>query len=303
MSPPLRQVVVLSGKGGTGKTTMTAGFACYAGKKVIADCDVDASNLSLLLQGEVRSSTPFIGGLKAWIDPDRCTRCGKCEEHCHFSAIKDLKVDSTACEGCGVCHIVCPSEAVELSEAISGDIFVRDTPHGTVVDADMLPGEPNSGKLAARVRAVAREEAMLQGADLVLVDGPPGTGCPVISSITGTDLAIIVTEPTASGGHDLARVVDLADHFGIPCAVIINKHDLNPVQSEELERECARREITIVGRLPFDDLVGEAIINGQPLPVYAPGSPAEIALRSAWENISTLLERTPPGGFVRVRGL
>ena len=303
MSMPFRQVVVLSGKGGTGKTTMTAGFACYAGKQVIADCDVDASNLSLLLQGEVRSSTPFIGGLKAWIDPDRCSRCGKCEEHCRFSAIKDLKVDSMACEGCGVCHIVCPSGAVELSEAVSGDIFVRDTPYGTVVDADMLPGEPNSGKLAARVRAVAREEAMLQGASLVLVDGPPGTGCPVISSITGTDLAIIVTEPTVSGGHDLSRVVDLADHFGIPCAIIINKHDLNPAQIEDIERECARREITIVGRLPFDVLVGEVIINGQPLPVYAPGSPAEIALRDTWENIMALLDRTPPGGLVRLKGL
>lgn len=300
MSPP-RQMAVLSGKGGTGKTTVTAALACYADCPVIADCDVDASNLSLLLRGKVRSSRPFVGGLKAAIDPDRCNRCGMCEERCRFRAIHDLKVDQTACEGCGVCQIVCPSGAVDLHEAVSGEVYVRDTPHGTMVDAEMLPGEPNSGKLAARVRAFASEEARLQGSSLILIDGPPGTGCPVISSITGVDLVLVVTEPTASGGHDLARVVDLAAHFGIPCAVIINKHDLGPDQTKVLVEECAMKGVQVVGMLPYDERVGEAMLDGLPLPVRAPGSPAETALRAAWKSISVLLEGRPGAPVVRPR--
>ncbi len=300
MNGPLRQVAVLSGKGGTGKTSVAASLACFATRPVIADCDVDASNLSLVLRGKVRSSRPFMGSLKAEIDPLKCTQCGKCEEHCHFLAISDLRVDQMACEGCGVCQLVCPSGAIDLSEAVSGDIFVRDTPYGTVVDAEMLPGEPNSGKLAAKVRALAQEEARLEHSELLLIDGPPGTGCPVISSITGTDLVVIVTEPTASGWHDLGRVVDLAAHFGIPCAVIVNKSDLNTAFTEELIGACEKAGTRVLGTVPYDENVAEAIINGLPLPVHSPNAPAAVALRSIWEKIVVLLENLPGQGPIRI---
>ncbi|MDW5564041.1 MAG: ATP-binding protein [Methanomassiliicoccus sp.] len=301
MKRPVRQVAVLSGKGGTGKTTVTASLACYAGRPIVADCDVDASNLSLLLQGTPRSRHPFIGGLKADIDPARCTSCGKCEDHCRFRAIRSMKVDHMACEGCGVCQLVCPEGAAVLHETVSGEIFVRDTSHGTVVDAEMMPGEPNSGKLAARVRTLAMEEAKIQDSPLVLIDGPPGTGCPAISSVIGVDLALIVTEPTRSGGHDLGRVIDLASHFNTPCAVIINKHDLNPDLTIEIIHECQRRGVQIMGLLPFDEQAGEAIISGLPLPESAPDSPAEMAVRAVWEKVLAFLEGIPDGPSITVR--
>jgi len=300
MTGPIKQVAILSGKGGTGKTTVAASLACFAAAPVIADCDVDASNLSLVLGGKVRSSSPFIGSLKAVIDPTRCVKCGKCEENCRFLAITDLKVDAMACEGCGVCQLVCPSGAVGLNEAISGDIFVRDTAYGTMVDAEMLPGEPNSGKLAAKVRKIATEEARLENGELVLIDGPPGTGCPVISSVTGTDLVIIVTEPTASGGHDLDRVINLATHFDVPCAVIINKSDLNSGLAQGIIRACDRTGTMVLGEVPFDESVGEAIINGVPLPVHSPDGPATVALRGIWKKVTELLASPPGKGPIRI---
>jgi MinD superfamily P-loop ATPase len=296
MKGRLRQVVVLSGKGGTGKTTVSASMAFLATRPIIADCDVDASNLSLVLQGKVRSSQPFCGSLKAEINPLRCDRCGKCEVHCHFLAIREFRVDPTACEGCGVCQIVCPVDAVNLREAVSGTIFVRDTPYGTLVDAEMLPGEPNSGKLAAKVRSLALEEGGREQSELLIIDGPPGTGCPVISSITGTDLVIIVTEPTASGWHDLGRVVDLAAHFDIPCAIIVNKFDLDPCYTDDLTTACEKSGTRVLGNIPYDENVSKAIINGLPLPLYSPYSPAAIAIRSIWEEIEAMLEGLPGNG-------
>lgn len=300
MNYPTRQVTVLSGKGGTGKTTVVASMAFFANRPVIADCDVDASNLSLVLGGTVRSSCPFIGSLKAEIDADKCIRCGKCEEHCHFLAISDFHVDPMACEGCAVCQLVCPVQAVILKEAVSGDIFVRDTPYGTLVDAEMFPGEPNSGKLAAKVRTIALDEAMHENNGLVLIDGPPGTGCPVISSITGTDLVIIVTEPTASGWHDLSRVIALAHHFSIHCAVIINKYDLNPALTQELCDACEREGTIVLGKVPFDESVAEALINGLPLPVHSPNAPATVALGSMWSKIRNMLEDLPSSKLIRI---
>jgi len=289
----LRQLVILSGKGGTGKTTVAASLAFFATRPILADCDVDASNLSLILQGEVRSSRPFSGSLKAEIDPLRCNRCGECEVHCHFLAIREFRVDLMACEGCGVCQLVCLTGAVDLREAISGNISVRDTPYGTVVDAEMSPGEPNSGKLAAKVRSLAMEEGRLEQSDLLIIDGPPGTGCPVISCITGTDLVIIVTEPTASGRHDLSRVVDLAAHFDIPCAIIINKSDLDTDFTEELIAAYERSGTRVLGKIPYDESVSEAIINGLPLPLHSPDCPSAVALRSIWGRIRILLEDLP----------
>lgn len=298
MSAHLRQVVVLSGKGGTGKTTVAASLAFLATRPTIADCDVDASNLSLVLQGEVRSSQPFSGSVKAEINSLKCNQCGKCQAHCHFLAIRDFRVDQMACEGCGVCQLVCPTGAVDLREAVSGDIFVHDTPYGTLVDAEMLPGEPNSGKLAAKVRSLAIDEARLEQTGMLVIDGPPGTGCPVISCITGTDLVIIVTEPTASGWHDLSRVVDLAAHFSIPCAIIVNKFDLDTCFTQDLITACERSGIRVLGKVPYDENVGEAIINGLPLPLHSPDSPSAVALRSIWERIKVLLKDLPGKEFV-----
>lgn len=300
MNDPTRQVTVLSGKGGTGKTTVVASMACFANRPVIADCDVDASNLSLVLGGTVRSSCPFVGSLKAEIDAEKCIRCGKCEEHCHFLAISDFQVDPMACEGCAVCQLVCPAQAIILKEAISGDIFVRDTMYGTVVDAEMYPGEPNSGKLAAKVRTLALDEARLENSKLLLIDGPPGTGCPVISSITGADLVIIVTEPTASGWHDLSRVISLAEHFSIPCAVVINKYDLNPALAQELVDACEREGTVVLGTIPYDESVAEALINGLPLPVHSPSAPATAALGSIWSKMKSMLEALPSSKMIRI---
>lgn len=300
MNALTRQVTVLSGKGGTGKTTVVASLACFANRPIIADCDVDASNLSLVLGGTVRASHPFIGSLKAVIDPERCVRCGKCEEHCHFLAITDFQVDPMTCEGCAVCRLVCPADAIVLKEAVSGDIYIRDTPYGTLVDAEMLPGEPNSGKLAARVRAISMDEARLKDNELLLIDGPPGTGCPVISSVTGADLTIVVTEPTVSGGHDLNRIISLADHFSIPAAVIINKWDLNPALTQELMDVCKRNGAMVLGIVPYDESVAEAIIDGLPLPVHSPNAPATVVLRSVWSEITRLLAALPSKKLVSI---
>ena len=294
MSGSVKQIVVLSGKGGTGKTTITSSFAYLAGDMVVADCDVDAPNLSLVLQGKVRSAHPFSGSLKAVIDPASCTQCGLCEQKCQFSAIKDFHVDSPSCEGCGVCHLVCQAGAVRLFDALSGHIRVNDTPYGTVIDAEMFPGEPNSGKLAAKVRSMAMEEARQRGIGTVLIDGPPGTGCPVISSTTGADLVVIVSEPTPSGKHDLQRVIRLAGHFRIPCAVIINKYDLDEGFSKEVSSECISGRIPVIGMVPYDESVGEAVAKGLPLPLSAPRSAASIEIASVWEKVKRLLNEAAP---------
>jgi MinD superfamily P-loop ATPase len=295
-----RQVAVLSGKGGTGKTTVAASFACLAIRPVIADCDVDAPNLSLILQGRVRSSHPFSGSLKAEIDPLKCTHCGKCEDHCRFLAITDFLVNPMACEGCGVCLLVCPVEAVSLRDVSSGEIHIWDTQYGVVVDAEMSPGESNSGRMVAKVRALAIEQARLEHSNLLIIDGPPGTGCPVISSITGTDLVIIVTEPTASGWHDLKRVVELTNHFGIPCGIIVNKFDLNLDLTMELVGTLASLGIRMLGSVPYDENVEKAMMSGLPLPVYSPYSPSTVAIRSIWEGIRVLLKE-PPGQGPAIR--
>jgi MinD superfamily P-loop ATPase len=283
-------VVVLSGKGGTGKTTFTASMASFAPGLVIADCDVDAANLSLVLKGTVTHEQPFVGSLKAEIDRSSCDRCGKCAQNCHFDAIKDLCVETSMCEGCGVCQLVCESGAVRLYEAISGSIRISNTRFGTVVDAVMLPGEPNSGKLASKVRTIAVEEAYRQKSGLLLIDGPPGTGCPVISSMTGTDLVIIVTEPTASGKHDMYRVIDLARHFGIPWAVVVNKYDLDPEYTQDIIAEIQKEGGSMLGVVPYDSNVNRAIMNEVPLSIYSPTSPASQALELIWSRIESLIK-------------
>lgn len=284
----MKQITVISGKGGTGKTTIVASLAALAsGRAVIADCDVDAPDLHLILHPDVKERRDFLGIKSAFIDQSKCTDCGECEEHCRFAAIKDRKVDPMACEGCGTCRFVCPVGAISMADRLSGYAYISETRFGPMVHADMFPGEEASGKLVAMIRGMARDVAQRQNLELVLIDGSPGIGCPVIASLTGTDLALIVTEPTLSGVHDLDRIVGVAKHFGVLSLVCINKYDLNPEASERIEKLCRDSGVEVVGRLPFDTSVVDAMVVGRA--VAEMGGPMADELTSLWRCIESQL--------------
>ncbi|MFZ5905811.1 MAG: ATP-binding protein [Nitrospirota bacterium] len=281
----MKQIVVISGKGGTGKTMLTASFASLAGSKVMADCDVDAADLHLVLKPEIRERHEFRSGVTAGIDKDLCQECGECIAVCRFEAIgEDFVVDPVSCEGCTVCSHICPAGAIVMEENISGEWYVSDTKYGTLVHAKLGIAEENSGKLVAKVRQVAKETAEREGNDYIIIDGPPGIGCPVIAALSGVDLALIVTEPTLSGMHDMERVAQVSKHFGIATKVVINKYDLNPNNTETMRRLCDQAEREVVAVLPFSRQVSESIVQGVPLVEYSRNSIAEdIAL--LWERI------------------
>jgi MinD superfamily P-loop ATPase len=284
----MKQLVVISGKGGTGKTTMTGSLASLAkGGMVVADCDVDAPDLHLILNPEIRETHDFLGLQIARIDPDKCTKCGECENACRFDAIHDFQVDPRGCEGCKVCTIVCPSEAVTMVETVSGHAYVSETRFGTMVHADLFPGEEASGKLVTMVRELAFKVAEREKKDLILIDGSPGIGCPVIASITGTDIALVMTEPSISGAHDLERILGVTKHFGVKALVCVNKYDLNLDMTEEIDGLCRELGVDVVGKLPFDPGVVEAMISGKTL-VEVEG-PVGDAIRSVWDRIKTNL--------------
>lgn len=270
-SQPLKELVVLSGKGGTGKTSITASLATLCSDSALVDCDVDAADLHLIMQPTVLRREAFSGGKRARIDSQRCNDCGKCFELCRFGAVlKDnaTTIDPIACEGCGVCAHFCTRQAIALEPVVNGEWFVSETRSGPMVHAQLGIAEENSGKLVSLIRREARLVAHEHGARTLIVDGSPGIGCPVIASITGADLALIVTEPTQSGLHDLDRVLQLSMHFNIPAVIAINKWDINPSVCETIEERAGRRGTPVVGRIRYDRRVTEAQMQGQAIVEY-----------------------------------
>jgi MinD superfamily P-loop ATPase len=290
----VKELVVLSGKGGTGKTSIAGSLAALAKRKVLSDCDVDAADLHLLLSPSVKEETEFWSGQVAHIDPDRCTECGLCQDLCRFDAIRDYKVDPVSCEGCGFCFQVCPVEAVTMKENLSGHWFVSDTKYGPLVHARLGIAQENSGKLVAVVRQQARRIAENEKKDLIISDGPPGIGCPVISSLSGASLALLITEPTLSGIHDLERVLGVCRHFEVPAVVCINKYDLNEDNTRQIESYGASQGISVVSKIPFDNTVTEALVHGVPVVEYTDGGVTREVVR-LWDVISRLLEQEGEG--------
>lgn len=281
----MKEIVIISGKGGTGKTSLTASFGFLARGNVMADCDVDAADLPILAQPEVHHEEEFSGGLRAVIDPQRCTECGACREACRFDAISpDFEVDPVSCEGCSVCYHVCPEDAVVLSEPVNGRWFISETRFGPMVHAALLPGEENSGKLVALVRNQAKVLAGRRGKDLILVDGAPGVGCPVISSITGADHTLVITEPTMSGLHDMERAVKLVKGFKIPVSVVINKYDINLEVAEQIEAVTGRIGADLLGTIPYDPAVVKELVQRRCV-VENGASPAGKAIRNLWRKL------------------
>jgi len=284
----MKQLTVISGKGGTGKTTIAASFAALAGSKVMADCDVDAADLHLLLRPEIRREERFEGRAVPVIQEDQCIQCGRCMEACRFDAIHDYVVDPIACEGCMLCRWVCPVEAIGTQETISGSWFISDTRYGPMVHAKLDIAQENSGKLVTMVRQQARLMAEREGLDYVLIDGPPGIGCPVISAITGVDRVLVVTEPTLSGIHDLERILGVAAHFGIGGMVCINKYDLNRANTDAIRRFCDEKGVPVVGEIPFDPLVVDALVNARTV-VEIGNSPVAEEIRRMWDRVHQAL--------------
>jgi MinD superfamily P-loop ATPase len=285
----MKEVVVLSGKGGTGKTTIVGSLAALAERKVLADCDVDAADLHLLLGPSERQKNEFWSGQIALIDDERCTQCGQCQDICRFNAIKDFKVDPVFCEGCSFCSYICPDEAITMKENMSGHWFISDTRYGPLVHARLGIAQENSGKLVAVVRQQAKRIAENEGMDLIISDGPPGIGCPVISSLSGANLALLVTEPTLSGMHDLDRVLGVCLHFGIHAMVCINKCDLNEKNASLIENQCVSQGIEIAGRIPFDNVVTESIVQGVPVVEHADGEVSR-EIERMWGTLSAILK-------------
>ena len=257
----MKQLTIVSGKGGTGKTTVTAAFSTLSDSHVIADCDVDAADLHLILDPATTKREQFFGGKTAQLDSAKCNQCDACVQACRFHAIGDYTIDPVSCEGCGVCVLACPKGAITMEQHMSGHWFVSDFRCGPMVHASLGIGEDNSGKLVSIVRQQARLIAERDNKKYIIVDGPPGIGCPVIAAITGVDLVLAVTEPTLSGIHDLERVVSVANHFKVPVTVVINKYDINTDNSYQIEQYCSKNSLTVSGKIPYDQCVTKAMVN------------------------------------------
>jgi len=302
----MKQLVILSGKGGTGKTTVAAALAHLGSQEmpmVLADADVDAANLELVLEPTKVEEHDFWSGKRAVIDPERCTACGVCDTVCRFEAIippnekaeeagepshSAYRVEALSCEGCAACFYQCPEDAIDMEEQRAGQWFRSDSRFGPLFHAHLFAGQENSGKLVTLVKKQGGELASETGARLLLVDGPPGIGCPVIAASSGVDMALLVVEPTVSGVHDLERVLSTTTHFGVPALVVINKADLNLKRSDDVAAFCEERDAELVGRIPYDTTVTEAMVQGRPVTAHADG-PVSKAMREVWERIKSRL--------------
>jgi len=282
----MKELVIISGKGGTGKTSLVSAFAALAERKVLCDADVDAADLHLIMNPEVRQRHDFAGGHTAVINRDICTECGLCRELCRWEAISDtFEVDSISCEGCGVCYYFCPEKAIDFPEKTCGEWFVSRTRFGPMVHARLGIAEENSGKLVTLVRQEAKKLAESDSLDLILTDGPPGVGCPVIASIGGATAVLIVAEPTVSGKHDLERVANLANHFRVPSLLCINKYDLNPDESHRIVSLARSMGIGTVGEIPFDPAFTRAMVEGRCIMEFDGGEQAKESVRRVWKGV------------------
>ena len=287
----MKELIVISGKGGTGKTSIMAAFSSLAENKVLCDADVDAADLHLIMNPKVIRRTDFQSGNTAVINKDLCTECGLCREMCRLNAISaDYKVNPIDCEGCGVCVHFCPEEAIDFPVNTCGEWFVSDTRFGPMVHARLGIAEENSGKLVTLVRQEARKLAEAKNLDLILTDGPPGVGCPVIASIGGASAVLIVTEPTVSGKHDMERVAQLAAHFKVPAMICVNKFDLNLDLTREIENYAEEKDIACLGRIPFDPIFTKAMIQAQTVFEYDGRSTVGEAIRGTWQRLTEKLE-------------
>ncbi len=285
----MKQIAIVSGKGGTGKTMLTASFAALSKNAVFADCDVDAADLHILLEPKIVERHKFKGGKTVFINKEKCISCGACISVCRFDAIsEDFVIDPLSCEGCGVCYHICAQNAIVMEDKISGEWFVSETKYGPFVHAKLGVAEENSGKLVSVVRQNAKLIAEKENRDLIIIDGPPGIGCPVISSITGTDIVLVVTEPTLSGIHDMQRVIELAQHFKLKVFVVINKYDLNTEMTFEIENYCQKNKIPLAGKIVYDSIVTEAIANKKIVVEY---TNAEVVqqIENVWRTIYNAL--------------
>lgn len=285
----MKQIVVISGKGGTGKTVIAASLAALAENKVMADCDVDAADLHLLLEPDIKERHEFQSGATAVIDQEKCVQCGQCRNICRFEAIsEDLIIDPVSCEGCAFCSHVCPVDAITMEENRSGEWFVSETQFGPMVHAKLGIAEENSGKLVSLVRQKAKELAEKNKSDWIIIDGSPGIGCPVIASLSGVDCALVVTEPTLSGMHDALRVIDAAKHFNVSTKAVINKYDLNLDVTEKIVKACEEKGTDVIGKISFNKSIVKAMVQGKTA-IEAADDQAKQEIAVIWGNLIHLL--------------